>query len=132
MRRQRGALSLFWCAVAMGVAAFAAILALMSIRHERAPLIEAQTRLTTTSAQRIVQEAKQAIEPSGAPIRKCMINGKTVYSNTGCNGDGRSGDTVELHDTHGIEAPRMPAAASVAPQPAPDLRDRMIERAISR
>jgi hypothetical protein len=115
----------------MAVAASAAMLALISIRHERMPL-SGSAAAPVTSALRTARQATDAIAPPGAPIRKCMSNGKTVYSNTGCNGTDQPGHAVELHDTRGIEAPKIPAAASTAPQPAPDLRERMIERAVSR
>ena len=64
-----------------------------------------------------MQETQQVLKDSGvsssvsgsAPagvLRKCVINGKTVFSDVECS---EHGQVVKVHETRGYEAPRVPA-----------------------
>ncbi len=129
---QRGAISLVGSAVLMAVIALAGVGALMSMRYERNLFAEAWSRLTTTVVAESVRQTKEAIKPQVTAIRKCMVDGKVVYSNVDCNGQNPTSRAVDLHDTRGVEAPKVAApAASVEAGDEPDLRHKMIERAIS-
>ncbi|HEY0585362.1 MAG TPA: DUF4124 domain-containing protein, partial [Pseudoduganella sp.] len=57
-------------------------------------------------------------------MRKCVINGTTVVSNTEC---GAKGKVIQIHDSRGIEAPKEPPKP--APEAMPSATDRAIERA---
>lgn len=131
---QRG-LSLLWTAVFMGALAFVAAAGLISMRQERNIFAESWKRLSGSAPAQAAQEgagklgqaagAATAMSSSPAAIRKCVVDGKVVYSDSAC---GQRGDLVKLHDTRGIDAPKKPAA------PAPDmenagLREKMIDQA---
>jgi hypothetical protein len=129
MRYQRG-LSLIMVAVVMAVLAFVAVLGLMSMRSEKNLFGEAWASFMKSAP---VQQAQQAATPPPAPIRKCTIGGKVVYSNVDCPGGNASGEAVQIHDTRGVEAPKVPAPPpSEQADKGSELRDKAIERAVSR
>ena len=129
LKHQKG-LSLLWTAVVVGLAALAAMVALMSVRYERNYFSEAWTKLTRTGAAQVVQQAAPKTE--AAPIRKCVIDGKTVYSNVECGKGNASSEQVQLHDTKGFEAPKVPVATVPVAEGAPGMRDKLIEQAANR
>jgi hypothetical protein len=118
MKRQRG-ISLVAVVAIMGLLGAAAVFALISMRQERNLFAEGLGKVGATAA----AVAMPAAAPS-APLRKCVIHGKTVVSNTEC---GEKGKLIEVHDSRGIEPPKAPAQ----PEPAapPSATDRAIERA---
>ncbi|HJV83626.1 hypothetical protein [Noviherbaspirillum sp.] len=133
VKYQRGELSLFWAAVFVGAVALAAMVALMSARHERNYFSEAWKRATKTEAGQALQQTQKVVEkaakPEAAAIRKCMVDGKPVYSNVECDTKNPTSRKVELHDTSGIDAPKVsvPAASQMdAPQ---NMQEKMIEKA---
>jgi hypothetical protein len=128
---QRGALSLLGCAVLMAVISLAGIGALMSMRYERNLFAEAWQRLTMTPAVQSVRQVQGAVSSEAAPIRKCNINGQTVYSNIECDTKNPTSRRVELHDTRGIEAPKPVPVVESEQGSIEDLRHKAIERAIS-
>lgn len=129
MRRQHG-LSLVMVAVVMAVLAFVAVLGLMSMRSEKNLFGEAWTSIRKSAP---VQQTQQAATPAAAPIRKCTIGGKVVYSNVDCPGGSADAQAVPIYDTRGVEAPKA-APAPAAPTDGPvdratELRNKAIERA---
>lgn len=135
LNRQKGELSLLWAAVLIGVVTLVAMVGLMSARHERNYFSEAWKRMTRTEAGQVLQQTQQsaerAVKAESAEIRKCVIDGKVVYSNVECDNSNTTSRKVQLHDTKGIEAPKVP------PAPAPeaegkDMRQKMIDKAVDR
>lgn len=133
---QKGELSLLWAAVIVGVLTLVAMVALMSARYERNYFAEAWKRVTKTEAGQVLQQTQQAAEkaakPEAAAIRKCVIDGKVVYSNVECDNANPTSSTVKLHDTKGVEAPKVPVASAPEKEGAPSLRDKAIEKAVQR
>lgn len=132
MRRQRGELSLFRAAVLAGVVALGAVGVLLSIRHERNLFGETWQRVMRgDSARDLKHAAAQATRTESADIRKCMVDGKIVYSNVECGAGNPTSRKLELRDTKGIEAPKP---VPVLPQSnGPEtLQEKMIEKAVQR
>ena len=115
LNRQRGVLNLFWVAVFSAGFAGVAMAALFSMRYERnifaEGLAKAGNVFGSSGASQVVDSATRSLkgatgQPDGA-LRKCVINGKTVVSNTECTGDNPTSRKVQNHDTRGIDAPKM-------------------------
>jgi hypothetical protein len=100
--RQRGVLNLFW--VAIGSAAFAgvAMAALFSMRYERNLFAEGMAKVGALAGASVHSAAGQR----GGDMRKCVIAGKTVVSNTECAADNPTSRAMSRHDTQGIDAPK--------------------------
>jgi hypothetical protein len=134
LRFQKGELSLLWAAVLVGVVALAAMVALMSARYERNYFAEAWKRMTKSEAGQAIRQTQQSTENAvrldAAAVRKCTVDGKVVYSNVECSKDNPSSRTVQLNDSRGFEAPKAPPALETAAKP--DMREKMIEKAIQR
>jgi hypothetical protein len=55
------------------------------------------------------------------------INGKTVVSNTECTDQNKSSKAIEMRDSRGFEAPKLPPPPP--PEPGSDkIKDKMIEK----
>lgn len=133
--RQKGELSLMWAAVLIGIVTLAAMVALMSARHERNYFSEAWKRVTKTEAGQVMQQtqksAERAVRQESPDVKKCVVDGKVVYSNVECDNSNPTSRKVQLHDTQGFETPKAP------PAPAPeaegkDVRQKMIDKAVER
>jgi hypothetical protein len=123
LHRQRG-ISLLWVAVIMGGLGLAMMVALMSMRHERNYFSEAWTKV----AGKVPEQAAALAEGPAQPLKKCVIDGRTVISNTECKDDNRSTRTLDIQDTKGFEAPKVPPKEpEVAPGSNPAL-DKIIEK----
>jgi hypothetical protein len=137
-QRERGAISLFWCAVLVGVLASAAMAALFSMRYERNLFAEGWNHVTGAVAQSRAVEAVKVAKSADSGIRKCVVNGAVVYSNVECKASDPTSRHVELQDTHGFEAPKVPpsesasasASASTPKTAAAKLQEKMIDKAI--
>jgi hypothetical protein len=133
---QKGELSLLWAAVIIGVLTLVAMVALMSARYERNYFAEAWKRVTKTEAGQVLQQTQRATEKAvlqeAASIRKCVVDGKVVYSNVECDKGNPTSHKVQLHDTKGLEAPKVPVASAPDKEGAPSLRDKAIEKAVQR
>lgn len=131
---QKGELSLLWAAVLMGVVTLVAMALLMSARHERNYFAEVWTRMTKSEAGQVVrqtqQSAENAVKPESASLRKCVVDGKVVYSNVECDNGNPTSRKLQLNDTKGFEAPKAPPAPPA--EGKPDMREKMIEKAIQR
>lgn len=123
MKQYQSGISLIAVAVIMGVLGGAAAFALISMRQERNLFAEGLNKVSAKAAQ-AAAPVVASVTPPAAPMRKCVINGKTIVSNTEC---GEKGKVIEIHDSRGIEAPKEPPK----PPPAamPESKDRAIEQA---
>jgi hypothetical protein len=132
---QRGALNLVWVAVFSAAAALVAMAALWSMRYERNLFAEgvaavtgsAPARQAIDAASQAVAVAKPADSAGNGAMRKCVIDGKTLISNTDCLDNNKTSKTIKISDTRGIEAPKVPVEAASAPTSNPAL-DKIIEK----
>ncbi|HEU4852256.1 MAG TPA: DUF4124 domain-containing protein [Telluria sp.] len=125
LHRQRG-ISLLWVAVGMGALALVMMVALMSMRHERNYFAEA---IATATAKVPAQASAVLDGPAPSePLKKCVIAGKTVISNTECKDDNRSTRTLDIQDTKGFEAPKLPPPPPAAAPGSNPALDKIIEK----
>jgi hypothetical protein len=135
IERQRGALNLFWVALVSAAVAAVAMAALWSMRSERNLFSEAASAVAGAApARQAMDAAHSALAGSGTStsasdgaMRKCVIKGKKVISNTDCLDANRTTKTIEIHDTRGFEAPKQPAAPAAAATSDPSV-DKIIEK----
>jgi hypothetical protein len=128
LKRQRG-ISLI--AVALIMAGLAAIVmtALFSMKKERNLFAEgADKLLKKTGADAVVKQGTQAAQPAAAALRRCVIDGKTVFSDTECAANNPTTKKVVVHETRGIEAPKVPKPDPAASGPE-SMQEKMIEKA---
>lgn len=142
---QRG-ISLIQVAIGSALLAALAMAALYGMRYERNPLIDAIDKISGrplsqdvkpaargragvfgAAPVKLVPAAPAAAAPAGV-LRKCLINGKTVYSDVDCKDSNPTSRVVQVHETHGYEAPRVPAPEPEASAPQ-NLQDQAIEKA---
>jgi len=126
--RQRG-LGLIQVAIVMAVMAAIAMAALMSMRAEHNYFTDIANKVlgkpaAPSSADPSAAAVAVVPPPPAGVLRKCTVNGKTVYSDVDC----KSGQAIKAIDTRGIEAPKVPKPdpAASAPQSA---TDKMIDKA---
>ncbi|GAB2850311.1 hypothetical protein GCM10027277_18110 [Pseudoduganella ginsengisoli] len=118
-------------AVAMIMAGLAAVVmaALFSMKKERNLFAEGADKLMKkTGAEAVVQQGAKAVQPAGAALRRCVIDGKTVFSDTECKASNPTSKAVVVHETRGIEAPKVPKPDPAASGPE-SIREKMIEKA---
>lgn len=133
IERQRGALSLVWVAIVSAVVAIVAMAAIWSMRHERNLFAEGVTAVAGAAPVRLAADAARnavAATPAGqsaGAMRKCVIGGKTVISNTDCLDTNKTSKTIRISDTRGFEAPKVPLAEKRAPTSDPAI-DKIIEK----
>lgn len=130
--RQRGVLNLYWVAILSALLAALAMAAIYSMRHERNVFAEGWAQLAGTSGARdALDTARKAVSgnggDSGGIMRKCVIEGKTVISNTECAPGNPTSRVIKIHDTHGFEAPKQAAPAAAPPTSVPEI-DKIIEK----
>jgi hypothetical protein len=128
-QRQRGEISLFWLALLMAMFAAITMAALFSMRSDRNLFAEGIGWLIKSPA---AATATALVEPDARPgagaLRKCVIDGKTVVSNVACADHNPTSKTMVLHDSRGVEPPRVPVPAATEAAPA-TLQDKMIDKA---
>ena len=131
IERQRGALNLVWVAIASALVAAAAMAALWSMRYERNLFAEGASALAGAAPARHALDAtRNALatpDAGNGAMRKCVIGGKTVISNTDCLDSNKTSKTIQIHDTRGFEAPKVPVAQAPGPTSDPAI-DKMIEK----
>ena len=121
--RQRGALNLYVVVIMAVLLAAAAMAALFSMRTERNLFAEGAAMVGKAAG----ETAKAATADSGGAMRKCVINGKTVVSNTDCTDQNKTSKTIQIRDSRGFEAPKLPPP--LPPQPGSDkIMDKMMEK----
>jgi len=118
VKKNQTGVSLVAVVVIMGLLGAAAVFALISMRNDRNLFAEGLNKVGEKAA-----AVAAPLAPPPAPMRKCVIHGKTVISNSEC---GEQGKVIEIHDTHGFEAPKPP------PKPAPEAQPTATDRAIQR
>ncbi|KQW96403.1 hypothetical protein ASC94_05995 [Massilia sp. Root418] len=126
--RQRG-ISLIVVAVLMAGVAALAMAAIFSMRYERNLFAEGLARLTgKPAAGQGAAAVPSAPAVPGNQLRRCTVNGKTVFSDTECSPANATTQNVVVHETKGVEAPKAPKPdrSGAAPQ---DLRAKMMENA---
>jgi hypothetical protein len=133
-QRQHGTLNLYWLAIFSAVFAAAAMAALFSMRYERNLFAEGWAKVVGAAQTPALETARQAVSGAvGAPqppsnvLRKCIIDGKKVISNVDCLPENKTSQVIEIHDTKGFEAPKVPVRAE--PEPS---SDPMIDKAIEK
>jgi len=136
--RQRGALSLLWCAVIAAIVAAVAMVVLFSMGSGRNLLAEGTAYLQHSAAGQAADRAQAAAaalqgqnnKGGDGAVRKCTINGQVVYSNVDCRKDDPTSKVVEMHDTKGIEAPKAPPKSTEAAASADSLQQKAIDKAV--
>lgn len=123
MKKHQSGISLIAVLVIMGVLGAAAVFALISMRQNRNLFAEGVDKVRAKAVAVAAPVVSQVAPP--APMRKCVINGKTVISNTEC---GDKGSVIDIHDTRGFEAPKAPPKQEPEAAP-PASTERAIERA---
>src|SRR5471032_3022902 len=132
LHTQRG-ISLIQVAIVMASLAAIAMAALYGMRYERNPLLDGLDKLSgrplSQDSQPTGKERAAAVRvapaaPAGV-LRKCVIHGKTVFSDVEC---GAHDPAVQVHASHGFEAPKVPAPDPAASTPL-SAQDQAIEKA---
>lgn len=131
LQRQRG-LSLLGVTLFTIVVAGVAMVFLMGARYERNYFAEGWAKVTGKVAESPVADAVKGAAsaagmagsaPSGTqaggPMRKCVIDGKTVISNVDCNDKNPTSKEIKIYDSKGIEAPKLPPPADSSPKSVP-------------
>lgn len=137
---QRG-LGLIQVAILMATVAAIAMAAMMSMRSERNLFAEALGKVSGHPAAPGPGAAQGGQAGEGAAVaqpalperpagvlRKCVIDGKTVLSDVDCTDRNPTSTIVKVHETRGIEAPKVPKPEPAA-DGAPTMQDKMIEKA---
>jgi hypothetical protein len=136
--RQRG-LTLTGVALVSVVVAGLAMAALFSMRYDRNLFAEGAAKVgklfAATPAQGALDAAKSAVGSAtgavssngGGAMRKCVIDGKTVISNSECSDKNPTSKAIVIHDSKGFEAPPK----AVAP-PAAATSDPVLDKAIEK
>lgn len=132
LHRQRGAYNLAVVAILVLLLAGGAMVGLMSARYERNYFSEGMAKLRKTAgdsqAAVVAESARGALASNDGKMRRCVIDGKTVISNTDCTDKNPTSKVIKIQDTKGFEAPKKPAEAPPAAG-APTMTDKMIEKA---
>lgn len=128
-RFERGALSLVGVAIGSALLAAVAMATLYSWRYERNVFVEGWTKLSGLF-QKQTQEMAQSIGGTTQPaIYQCKVNGKVLYSNVACDVKSAATKKVDVQDTHGFEAPKVPVETASVENNRPTLQDKLIEKA---
>jgi hypothetical protein len=132
IERQRGALNLVWVAIFSAGLAAAAMAALWSMRYDRNLFAEGVAAVAKAAPARQAMDAVAGMKDgakdgAGGPMRKCVIAGKTVISNTDCLDTNQTSKTIRIHDTRGFEAPKVPLAPASSPTSDPAI-DKILEK----
>jgi hypothetical protein len=125
---QKGEINLVWVAVISALVAAVAMAALYSWRYERNLFAEGWTKLASKFQD--TQRAAEAVTGINAPaIYQCNVNGKVLYSNVACDVKNADSKKVDIQDTRGFEAPKVPVPEKTLESAKPTAQDRIIERA---
>ena len=131
LHRQRGAFNLYWVAILSAGLAALAMAALFSMRQERNLFAEGAARLgkivSDSAVAAPLDSAKAALAGQGGQMRKCVIGGKTVISNTDCVDQNPTSKVIKMRDTRGFEAPKQPPQAKIELD-ANAVREKLIEK----
>lgn len=133
LTHQIGAFNLYWVAILSCAFAAVAMAALMSMRSERNLFAEGWNKLATavgaSPAGAAIDAARQASQGSENRMRKCVIHGKAVISNSECLDSNPTSKDIKIQVTRGVEAPKKPPEP-VKSESATPLTDKMIEKVV--
>jgi hypothetical protein len=106
-KRERGELSLFWCVVLFALLSLIMMTWLMSFRYNRNLFVEAWDHVAGQATAQVGSTLKAAAEPAaavapGAEVRKCVVNGKVLYSNVECGAENSTSRKVDVRPTEGM------------------------------
>ena len=131
LNRQRGALSLYAVAILSAAAAALAVVALMSMRGERNLFAEgadkARASFVDSGARKALQSASDRVTGTDTRMKKCVIRGKTVISNTDCSDENKSTRVIAIPEgniANAVKAPVGPASTAMSDP----VIDKMIEK----
>lgn len=133
--RQRG-ISLIWVVILTAGVALVLMVGLMSMRHETNYFAQGMDKAlkampgSVKAAASAATAAAAGPAPGSGPLRSCVIGGKKVISNTECTAANKTSRVLEIHDTHGIEAPKEPPKEEAAKGGDPML-DKVIDRQVN-
>lgn len=126
LHRQQG-LSLVAVAVISVLLAGLAMAALWSMKHEHNYFADGLKKVSETAPLEAAKLAVAATAPAAGPMKKCVIDGVTVISNTDCKDKNPTSKTIQIHDTKGFEAPKVPVAPKADSAPE-STADKIIEK----
>ncbi len=130
-QRQRGALNLYWVAIFSAAVAALAMVALMSMRGERNLFAEgadkAKASFANSGAQQALQSATDGASGTDNRMKKCIIRGKTVISNTDCPMDNKSTKVIAIPEGNVADAVKAPVEPAKAATSNPAI-DKIIEK----
>lgn len=132
LRNQNGTLSLAWCITLFILLSGAAMITLLLIRYERNPLAEIRQYFKYIPAAKALTQIKSDMNPESVAIRKCIVKGKTVYSNIHCGVNMEDGGKLDLQDSRGINPSKIPQRHISENDVLPAARSEMIEQEILR
>ena len=128
---QRGALNLYWVAILSAAIAALAMVALMSMRGERNLFAEgaakAKSSFADSGAKKALQSASDSVTGTDTRMKKCVIRGKTVISNTDCADGNKSTKVIAIPEGNIADAVKAPPAPAQRATSDP-LIDKMIEK----
>jgi hypothetical protein len=134
LNQQRGAFNLYAVVILSALLAAAAMAALFSMRSERNLFAEGAAKAgkmaADSSAGGAIEAARSALaaaSASSSQMRKCIIDGKMVVSNTDCTDQNKTTKVIKIQDSRGFEAPKKPVKPAAEPT-AEKLRDQMIDK----
>lgn len=148
LQRQRG-LSMIWISALFMLLGLVSMGFLYTIRYGHLPMQEVWTKWGK-SANVIGNELKNVTgvqeltlpgQNSGgvrqaatveSGVRRCTIDGKTVYSDTACLDSNPTSRKVKLNDTQGFVKPPVPAEDAGASHADQDLRLQALEKALQK
>lgn len=131
LHRQRGAYKLSHVALLSAGVAAVAMAALFSMRQERNLFAEGASKVgklvSDSAAAAPIDSARAALSGTSGQMRKCVINGKAVISNTDCVDQNPTSKVIKIRDTKGFEAPKKPVEPKIEDDPNA-LRNKIIEK----
>jgi hypothetical protein len=130
-QRQRGALNLYWVAIFSAAVAALAMVALMSMRGERNLFAEgadkAKAAFAASDAQKALQSAADGATGTDKRMKKCIIRGKTVISNTDCPPDNKTTKVIVIPEGNVADAVKAPVEPAQKATSNPAI-DKIIEK----
>lgn len=129
--RQRGALNLYWVAIISAGAAALAMAALMSMKNERNLFAEgadkAKKMAIDSGAQKALQSVRDSVTGNDSRMKKCIIKGKTVISNTDCLDTNKTTKVIVITEGNVAQSVKVPVVTAGEATSNP-LIDKIIEK----
>jgi fructose-specific phosphotransferase system component IIB len=130
-QRQRGALNLYWVAIFSAAVAALAMVALMSMRGDRNLFAEgadkAKAAFAASDAQKALKAATDGATGTDNRMKKCIIRGKTVISNTDCPADNKTTKVIVIPEGNVADAVKAPVEPAQKATSNPAI-DKIIEK----